>query len=153
MRERWWFGGRSARLLFGIWNQSAVCAGEVDIRCERGQCANMALTFFARQISPTSNSFFFLFPLSAATVEADALPENVRSTSHTLTSTSLPARAKVVESGPGDEIASKGEGTVRLDEAADPVGWKVSRPDVRAEMVPLYISYAYESGEDDVPVD
>jgi len=71
-------------------------------------------------------------------------PEKVRSTSHTLTSTSLPARANVAESGPGDEMARRGDGTVRLDEAAfAPFGCSVSNPDERAEIVPLSVSAVF----------
>jgi hypothetical protein len=64
--------------------------------------------------------------------------ENVRSISHILTSTSFPASANVLASPPVDERQSKGEGTTRerIGEVVSE-GWKVSCPDVSAEIVPL----------------
>lgn len=97
------------------------------------------LTFFARHASPASSSFFFLFPPSD--VVDDAPAAKVRSTSHTLTSTSLPAMANMFESGLGDEMASNGERMVRLDDARPPFGWRVRRPEDKAEIVPLFVSH------------
>ena len=49
------------------------------------------LTFLARQISPRSSSVFFLFPVFSPLED----PLKVVSTSHKLTSTSLPPIAKL----------------------------------------------------------
>lgn len=73
------------------------------------------LTFFARHICPRSSSFFFLLPLVVVVVSSDA-PANDVSTSHTLTSTSLPANAKVVADDPDDERVKRGDETVRLED-------------------------------------
>jgi len=63
-------------------------------------------TFLARQVSPGFRAFFFR--MREGPLEVDAEQEKLRSTSRTETSTSLPAKAKVVADGADDESAMRG---------------------------------------------
>lgn len=83
--------------------------------------ATTVLTFFARQTSPCSSSFFFRLPFAVALFgrTSSAPAANVASTSHSLTSTSLPPKANLVDSGPADASASSGDAILRLVDSPD----------------------------------
>lgn len=72
------------------------------------------LTFLALHISPTSNSFFFRLPFFTDPSPLTSLTANVFSISHTDTSTSLPARAKLDDWEEDDPMQVIGDDTVRF---------------------------------------
>jgi hypothetical protein len=132
VRARWWTGGRRFR------ESCASCWISLSPFERVSNCSPGAeLTFFACHISPSCNSVFFRFPLFPSAV-ADPLDDpNVRSTSHSETSTSFPAAANAVALFEEEAIHVSGPGMEVLRTSSPVFGIRYRAPDDSAASVPL----------------